>query len=365
MKERSVFIPREAVQTLLLLDGSRNVRDIQYEISRQTSQIVMSTEIESFIKTLEENFLLEGEKYDEWLAKLREEYRSLAVRPASMAGTAYPADKGELTRYLDEILNSESYIPADKDLPENLKGFVAPHIDIERGKGVYLRVYQCVRKYPPADSYVILGVNHNFPSAQCFIGTGKDFETPLGVARIDHDLLKPLKERVSGDLFKDELAHGGEHSVEFHVLFLQHVYPAHNLYILPILCNFNERTDPGVDEFISTLKEVIASSKKNVVLIASVDFSHIGPQFGWERQVDRADVARVRHQDEETLRLLALNRADEFYDNIASNDNPRNIDALQACYTFLNLVEPATGLLIHYEEAYHPQNTVTFAGLLF
>ena len=77
------------------------------------------------------------------------------------------------------------------------------------------------------------------------------------------------------------------------------------------------------------------------------------------------DLGRVEKQDLHTLDLMAGNEADEFYDDIMANDNPRNIDAAFAGYTFLQLLPGVKGQLVHYGQAFHPFNTVTFAGLVF
>ena len=55
------------------------------------------------------------------------------------------------------------------------------------------------------------------------IATRKDFATPLGAAETDGELLDAVAARCSLDLFADEFAHRREHSIEFQVVWLQHV----------------------------------------------------------------------------------------------------------------------------------------------
>ncbi len=363
-RERSVFVSRDAAPILALMNGQHSIRDIQNIILQQTGTLVYPDELNAFLQQLDENYLLDNERYRDMLETLYEEYKSAPARPALLAGTGYPEGAQELSNYLDNLFLGIHYIPPE-DLPESLSGIVAPHIDLERGKNTYIRTYECVKQYPPADTYIILGVNHNWVSDNPFIVTDRAYETPLGTLPVNTSLIQTLVDRVGDDVFQDELAHRGEHSIEFHALFLRHLYPDADISILPVLCNFQETGDERVGAFPSAIRDYIAGAEEKVVVISSVDFTHIGPQFGWQRQVQSADIVRVEEQDKHTLALLADNHPDEFYMDIMKDGNSRNIDALAAGYTLMKILTPVKGMLIHYEQAYNPHNTVTFAGMLF
>lgn len=68
---------------------------------------------------------------------------------------------------------------------------------------------------------LILGVAHKGPDAPYTL-TAKPFQIPLGVAAVNHDVVDFLKGRVDG-MMAHELAHRHEHSIEFQVVFLQHL----------------------------------------------------------------------------------------------------------------------------------------------
>ena len=65
-----------------------------------------------------------------------------------------------------------------------LRGIVSPHIDFARGGPVYTWAYKELVEDSDADTFVILGVAHQYCRNR-FALTRKDFETPLGLVRTD------------------------------------------------------------------------------------------------------------------------------------------------------------------------------------
>ena len=64
--------------------------------------------------------------------------------------------------------------------------------------------------------------------------TRKPFETPLGTARTEVGLVDRLAEGCGDAVEMEDYCHATEHSIEFQVLCLQHVFGA-GVRILPIL----------------------------------------------------------------------------------------------------------------------------------
>lgn len=363
-EEKTLFVSEAAVLLLPLLNGNHGIEDIQRIVKEQTGHNIPKQDIEKLIRILDENFFLDTPAYQQFLKDLEEDFKKSPARPSLMAGNGYPAKKGELRKYLDEIFK-DAKISSTIRLPKEISGVVLPHIDIERGKKNYAQIYSVLERYPKADTYVILGVNHHYLTGNPFIFTDRAYETPLGKLEIDHELLDNLRQQLDWDIFEGELAHRGEHSVELPALFLSYIYPKPNFKILPILCNFREKNDQRVDALIYGLQYYLSNSPGKIVLIASVDFSHIGPQFGWQKVVEESDAKQVKNEDRQTLSYLTQNEPDAFYNDIMKDRNKRNIDALGAGYIFLNVLKDRQGQLIRYDQAFHPFNTVTFASLLF
>ena len=150
----------------------------------------------------------------------------------------------------------------------------------------YAAGYHSIRN-TNADLFVILGTSHQ-GNSDYFMLTKKDFETPLGCAETDRDIIDMLASGLSYDLTIDDMAHRHEHSIEFQVVLLQHYFRNRSFRILPVLVgsfhNFiHDKTMPGSDgrlsEFISKLKGIIAEMGRKAVFIASADMAHIGRKF--------------------------------------------------------------------------------------
>lgn len=362
-ESKTLFVSEGAALLLPLLNGKHRADDIVRILENQTGQSISKQDVEGFIRKLEENFFLDSPAYQQFLKDMHEEYKKSPARQPLMAGNGYPEDKTELKKYLDEAFVDVTPSKNHR-LPKEIHGAVVPHIDIQRGGKNYARIYSILKKYPAADTYIILGVNHHFLTSNPFIFTDRAYQTPLGKLDIDHDLVENLKQYLGWDIFEGELAHRGEHSVEFPALFLSYIYPNLNFKILPILCNFHA-VEERVNALINGLRYYISNSPKKIFLVASVDFSHIGPQFGWQKMVEESDAKKVEEEDRHTLDLLSNNEPDSFYNDIMKDRNRRNIDALGAGYVFLNVLQDCKGRLIQYDQAFHPFNTVTFASVLF
>ena len=363
-EERTLFVSEGAALLIPLLDGKHSIQEIHQTLENTTGQEVVLKEIQQFIQLLEENFFLDTPAYQKFVDDLYQEYKKSSVRKSLLAGNGYPAQEEDLTKYLNDIFKEVS-IDSDLNLPKNIRGVVVPHIDIQRGKENYATIFSILKNYKPADTYIILGVNHHYLTTNPFIFTNKPYETPLGRLEIDTGLLSGLQKNSNWDIFEGELAHKGEHSVEFPALFLSYIYPDCNFKILPILCNFHNKNDKRIDILIYGLQYYIQNHPEKIVLIASVDYSHIGPQFGWERKVDENDIAAVKSQDLKTLGFMQKGNAEGFYQDIVKDGNKRHIDALGAGYVFLRTLNNPQGKLINYDQAFDPFNTVTFASLLF
>jgi len=363
IEDKTLFVSEGAALLLPLLNGKYRTDDIQKVVQNQTGQSISKQDVENFIRILEENFFLDSPAYQQFLKDMQDDYKKSPARPSLMAGNGYPAKKAELKEYLDEIFTN---VKLSKNLkaPKEIYGAVVPHIDIQRGGKNYGQIYSILKKYPTADTYIILGVNHHYLTGNPFIFTDRAYQTPLGKLQIDHDLIDNMKQQLGWDIFEGELAHRGEHSVEFPALFLSYIHPKLNFKILPILCNFRD-VDERVKALIYGLRYYVSNSPKKIFLIASVDFSHIGPQFGWRKMVEESDAKQVEKEDLLTLGLLSNNEPESFYNDIMKDHNSRNIDALGAGYVFLNILKDRRGKLIQYDQAFHPLNTVTFASVLF
>jgi hypothetical protein len=343
ISDRVVTVSPGALYVLQMLDGQHTVLDIQADLTRRSGQLVSGDDIRRMIGVLDEALLMEGERFETFSRRLRDEFAAAPVRSPRSAGHAYPADAKELGAFLDAIL-AETPVGGAKETGP-LRALIAPHIDHPRGRTSYAAAFARLAADDPADLYVLLGTAHA-DTEKRFALTRKDFETPLGVARTDAAFVDALAKRAGDDLFRDEFAHRGEHSIELVLVLLQHVLAKSgaDFRIVPILCGSHreaiaERVSPekvpGVREALDALRGMVEAEKRRIVFIAGADLSHVGPRFGGERPVTELTLSGLDRADRQTLAFVEKGDAEGFYGHVALDDNARNICGVAPIYTLL------------------------------
>lgn len=261
-------------------------------------------------------------------------------------------------------------------------GLVTPHIDLRSGGPLMARAFHELRGPAPADAaprlYVILGVAHH-PTPNLYTLTTKDFETPLGSARVHQAAAARLAELYGAERLSGEYAHKREHSVEFQAVFLKYLHRGGPAFtILPILCgSLHEELDPTtatgsnpakreeVRDFTAALRALVEEFGSNVCVIAGVDLSHVGKKFGHGEGVDDFRAGLIRAADLRMLESVAEGDPEKFFDHFRADRNARNVDAVCAVYTLLHALRPLRGELLGYDQyrEYETESLVSYASL--
>lgn len=372
-----VLIPLVGFQHVVRrFDGTLTLGEIQEAILRETGELLPSGDLANWVRTLDEALLLDGPHF----ASAVQQYRSDPIHHSVLAGQSYPDDPAELREQLDGFFRSPKGAgdPDRAGAPTGkLRGVLCPHIDFNRGGHVYSHAHRELIEHSDADTFVILGVSHNHPCRHRFAATRKGFETPLGIAQADQEFLDRMEESFGARLFEDELAHRPEWSIEFQVIFLQHLLGARRDFrIVPILTSwFGDFMEAGVDPIededvaamVSALKEAEAKSGRKVAYIGSVDFGHIGPEFDDPEPVDDPTLEQLRAFDSAMIgHASGGNPKGWFAESAAVNDRWRTC-GLAATYTMLHAMGPAPGRLLSYDQAVNSSRTccVSFASVAF
>lgn len=374
-----VLIPHELYARIVsLFDGKNSIRDIQYDVMRKYGDLIYTEQIEAVVQQMEEAFLLESSRFHEALERLKEDFTKASLRPAFFSGKSYASDSSQLKAQLESYFSDLKGpgMPDRNKGDAGLKGIIAPHIDFQRGGHCYAFAYKAVAEAVEADLYVVFGVAHAAPDGR-FSLTSKDFETPLGIARTDEEFVGVLSEQCRQNLFQDEFLHRSEHSIEFQVVFLQSVLgPEMRARIIPILCGsfdpyFAEwrlpESDSSVSQFLDAMKAQIAESQKRICLIAGVDLSHVGPQFGDSGSVDAFVRSEIQEEDLKALEKVANCDAEGFFDIVGRDQNRRRICGFPAIYALLRTIEACEGEVLKYDQGSTPdgQSVVSFAAMSF
>ncbi|MFC1867155.1 AmmeMemoRadiSam system protein B [Thermodesulfobacteriota bacterium] len=359
-------------QIMALLDGTRSLRDLQMELMRQRGGLLVGTnEIQEILAYLDDSFLLDSERFRAARDDVVARFSAMKVRPCAHCGKAYPNDPMELRGRLDNILSEQSPPPSE---PEGkIQALVAPHIDLTAGFKVYSRVYQMLKYIQPA-RVILLGVGHHM-SGDLFSLTNKDFETPMGAIKSDPATVKRLIEKGRGAIAADDFEHRSEHSIEFQTIFLRHILKKDSFTIVPILCGSLHACLPEYSRdaylakagpFLKELREIVMDPEKNTLLMAGVDFSHIGPKFGHEMPAEYLENQSEPH-DRRLLKYLSVLDADCFWEESIKVNDRFNVCGFSALACLLEVIPSCRGEVLDYQ-VWHEEATrsaVGFAGVVF
>ena len=373
--ESPVLLPLPVFFVALLLDGRREIIDVQGEYARLTGGTILSREdLDRIIQDLDAHHLLETPRLAQRRRDVEQAYRAAPHRSPAHAGVSYPADPAGLAAALQGFLTAaEDGRPARDGGKANRseewsqgngrrpRGLLAPHIDFLRGGPTYGRAYGAVGEIPAGTCVVVVGVAHAGPPAP-YVLTTKGYATPGRVIEVDRPLLDAVASRYPFDAMAHEAVHRTEHSIEFQVLFLDHLAGGRPLTILPVLCSSFEpwcgRASPSqlgeVESFIAALREAIAEAGRPVMVVGGVDLSHVGPRFGDAEAVGPTLAAAARADDLAALDQVVAGDAEGFWRTVMADGNRRRVCGLSAIYTVLRLLAPTRGHLLAYNQGEDP-----------
>jgi AmmeMemoRadiSam system protein B len=146
------------------------------------------------------------------------------TRPAAVAGTFYPRERGELADTVGKLLAA---IKADcgAAIP---KAIIAPHAGYIYSGPIAASVYALLE---PARGrirrVVLMGPTHRIPVQGLALPAAGAFSTPLGEIRLDHEAIAAVS--VLPQVVHSTPAHALEHSLEVHLPFLQTVLGSFSL----------------------------------------------------------------------------------------------------------------------------------------
>ncbi len=185
------------------------------------------------------------------------------ARKSQLAGTWYPGDPHELRALVDRLVNDAPRA----DIPGKLVALVSPHAGLIYSGRIAAAGYRLLEG-ARFDTVLLLGPCHRGGVGLAVIPDGA-IETPLGPVRIDEELASALAE-ADPNVRAARAPHELEHSLEVQLPFLQRFLPS--VPVAPVLMGY--QTPATIAAAARALQQVIAESRRTVLMIASSDLSH-------------------------------------------------------------------------------------------
>ncbi|MEM3445607.1 MAG: AmmeMemoRadiSam system protein B [Thermoplasmata archaeon] len=219
----------------------------------------------------------------------------MPLRQPAVAGAFYPSSASSLRKMIEQCFLHDlgfGRVPRLNAQGERkIKGIVAPHAGYIYSGPVATHAYGMLAEDGFPDTFIILGVNHHGFGADVALTT-QDFLTPLGTAKIDMEIAERL---IAEGIPDDKNAHEEEHSIEVHLPFLQFFK---EVQFVPI--SMYRMDIPTAKKTGEAIKNVISGAKKDVVVIASTDFSHYVPKE-WAYKYDAIAIEKIVNCEPEAL----------------------------------------------------------------
>jgi len=362
-----LIIPNDLVPALRYFDGAHTAFDL-HTMMQQLTGATDTPLTRQLIEALETSGFLENTRF----ARLREArhraFAESAQRIAAHAGTGYPDNVDALRDVIQRYLNGP--LPSPQ---RGLLGIAAPHVSPPGGWQSYAAAYRMLTPELRDRTFVVLGTSH-YGQPNCFGLTRKPFLTPLGATRTDMALLDELATQPA--VVMEDYCHAIEHSIEFQVVFLQHIYGP-GITILPVLCGsfgpsiFHQgrpEDDDHVRRFFGTLGEIAARDADRLFWVMGVDMAHVGRRYGdaFAAHADQEQMLTVRDRDYDRIASLNAGAPHDFWEKVKERRDDLKWCGSSPFYTFLQVVPGARGTLHRYEQwNIDDESVVSFAGMSF
>lgn len=379
--DATLVVPPQLVPSLMLFDGKHSHADLCDHLRELTGEADTAGLAEHLEDTLSGAGFLDNEAFAERRDAAEKSFAAASLRAPAHAGSGYPEQSSELSSTFNQYLgrNGTETSPDTGSFEPAPIAIAAPHVSPFGGIESYRAAYRALSPADAERTFIILGTSH-YGAPDRFGLTRKAFQTPLGQTTPALDLMDELEAEAGAAIHMEDYCHAVEHSIEFQVVFLQHLLGP-RIRVLPVLCGaFWESGARGRPEdrestrrMFDSLGEIAAREGDRLRWVLGIDMAHIGRRYGdgFDATADSGPMLEVAARDRERIAAMEQGQADRFWDQVQSRQDRDQQDVLKWCgsapvYTFLKAVPGARGSLLHYQQwNIDPASVVSFAGMRF
>jgi len=366
-----IMVHSDMVDVLQSCDGVTTIAQLAEAANVEVDGPEM-TRLILFLRQMDEMGYFEGASYEQRKLNELEVWSALAERPAVCAGATYPAEAAELRNYMEALLRND--VTTERRSDEITQGrndeavvapvaILMPHIDFRVAPAVYGPGFAPLQDHE-ADLVIMVGTSHYWAD-DAFILTEKDFTTPLGTVKTDVDLVRTLTESMPG-VAKTDIAHRPEHSLELHLVGLQHTWEGRSYTVVPILVTMAALENGVLEQAAEVLREAVAASGRKAIWLISGDLAHVGKKFGDDLPA-QAFIGDVKGADQRLLEHLRSASPQAYHSEILATDHAYRVCGHAPTVLALTAVRPTSGTVVAYDiwDETETQSAVSFASVLF
>ena len=277
---------------------------------------------------------------------------------------------GNLKEQIAQFLSSRPAAPAsakppEAELPERLVAAAVPHAGWRYSGAVAARTLRALAERSRPDAILFFGAVHRELLDRSAVYPDGTWATPLGRARVAHELTAELLRELGDAVEANPGAHDTEHSIEVLVPMTLELFPG--IPIAPVMV-------PPHANPASLGRRVAALLRgRSVVAVASTDLTHYGSRFGFTPAGSGASAhAWMRSNDYRMLHLAKRLEAEEMPAEASANRNACGPGALAAATAFARELGAVEGRVLERTDSHEVtgegepfESAVGYAGLVF
>jgi MEMO1 family protein len=369
--DATLIVPPGLVACLEFFDGAHSSLDLREYLVRATGGDLQSGEIEQhLLETLSAAGFLDDEAFLRRKEAAERAFAEAPIREPAHAGSGYPDEKSELIRTFNDYLTTPDAEPSD-----DLIAIAAPHVSPFGGVDAYRAAYTALTPDYADRTFVILGTSHYGAPDRLGL-TRKPFATPYGETIPDLAIIDEILTKSGDAATMEDYCHAIEHSIEFQVVFLQHLFGP-KIRIVPILCGSYANSiyrggapesNDHVNRMLGTLGEIAAREGDRLLWVLGIDMAHMGRRYGdsFSAVAEHGEMAEVALRDRARMDRMESGDPLGFWDLVQQNHDDLKWCGSAPIYTFMKAVPHARGRLLHYQQwNIDDQSVVSFAGMRF
>jgi AmmeMemoRadiSam system protein B len=369
--DATLIVPPELVRCLEFFDGEKSELDLREYLVRSSGQLDVNRLIDHLRQTLSQAGFLEDDTFAQLKEGKQRDFAAAPVREPAHAGSGYPDNAAELSATFSEYLRG-AFQPGQPG--RTVRAIAAPHVSPFGGVETYRAAYSALSPDDADKTFIILGTSHYGQPDRLGL-TRKPYVTPLGETLTDLSVVERLEREAPGAISED-YCHAVEHSIEFQVVFLQHLFGP-RIKVVPILCGSYARSiylggkpedNDHVRRAVGVLGEIAAKQCSSLRWVLGVDMAHMGARYGdrFEAKAEEGEMGRVRERDLSRIASMEAGDARGFWEQVQENRDDLKWCGSSPIYTFLQAVPEARGRLLHYHQwNIDEQSVVSFGALDF
>jgi MEMO1 family protein len=368
--DATLIIPPQLVECLTFFDGQQSSLELRAYLVRLTGDVNAGGLEQHLIDTLSQAGFLDDEAFARRKQDIEAGFAESPVRYPTHAGSGYPDEPEELTQTF------AAYMKGNAAQANGVcRGIAAPHVSPFGGIDAYRAAYSALTPADAERTFIILGTSH-YGAPDRFGLTRKSFATPFGETTPDIALVNELASAAPNAVLMEDYCHAVEHSVEFQVVFLQHLFGP-RIRVVPVLCGsfghsvYNgglPEDNEGVRRMFHALGEIGAREGSRLLWVLGVDMAHMGRRYGdrLDATAGRGEMEAVRLRDRTRIARMEQGDPAGFWELIRENRDDLKWCGSAPIYTFLKAMPQARGELLHYQQwNIDPASVVSFAGMRF